>query len=121
MKYDAGMTNPIAATMRRARLEKRLSGAALGELVGHSQAFVSRFESGDRDTKLGDVMAMAKALDLELVVRPVGEPDMTDDDRGLVEAFARLLRLCDDEQREIYALEFELREKMLKRRQADKQ
>lgn len=121
MKYDRGMTNTIAATMRRVRIDKGISGAVLGEVVGHSQAFVSRFEGGNRDIKLGDVVAMAKHLGLEVVVRPIGDPDLTDEDRVLVDAFARLLRLCDAEQREIYALEFELREKMLKRRQADKQ
>ena len=121
MKYDNGMSNPIAAAIRRARLEQGLTAASLAERVGHSQPFITRFEIGERDLKLGDVVALANAVGLEIVARPANETVLSPADRELVDAFTRVLLLADPEEREIYKVEFALREKLLKRRAAAQQ
>jgi HTH-type transcriptional regulator / antitoxin HipB len=64
-------TSPqLGAALRRRRKQAGLSQEALAEKVKLRQATISRLESGDTGTKLGTLLAVVAALDLEIVMRP---------------------------------------------------
>lgn len=52
--------------LRDARRKARLTQAQLSSLIGRPQNFISRLESGENtDPTISEVVALAKALDLE--------------------------------------------------------
>jgi HTH-type transcriptional regulator/antitoxin HipB len=64
-------TSPqLGAALRRRRKQAGLSQDALADRVKLRQATVSRLESGDTGTKLGTLLDVVAALDLEIVLRP---------------------------------------------------
>jgi HTH-type transcriptional regulator/antitoxin HipB len=64
-------TSPqLGAALRRRRKQTGLSQEALADKVKLRQATISRLESGDMGSKLGTLLAVVAALDLEIVVRP---------------------------------------------------
>ncbi len=122
MKYTAEMSSAaaaaIAAAIRRARLEKGLSTTTVAERVGVSQPTVSRFELGSQNITLEGAVALAEAVGLEIVASPRGAEPLSESDQALIASFTRLLRHASDEDKEIYGLEFSLREKHLAARRA---
>jgi HTH-type transcriptional regulator/antitoxin HipB len=72
-------TSPqLGAALRRRRKQVRLSQEALADKVKLRQATISRLESGDTGTKLGTLLNVVAALDLELVVRSRSKGKPTD-------------------------------------------
>jgi HTH-type transcriptional regulator / antitoxin HipB len=64
-------TSPqLGAALRRRRKQAGLSQEALADKVALRQATISRLESGDTGTKLGTLLNVVAALDLEIVMRP---------------------------------------------------
>jgi HTH-type transcriptional regulator/antitoxin HipB len=64
-------TSPqLGAALRRRRKQAGLSQVSLADKVKLRQATISRLESGDTGTKLGTLLDVVAALDLEIVVRP---------------------------------------------------
>jgi HTH-type transcriptional regulator / antitoxin HipB len=64
-------TSPqLGAALRRRRKQAGLSQEALADKVKLRQATISRLESGDTGTKLGTLLNVVAALDLEIIVRP---------------------------------------------------
>jgi ribosome-binding protein aMBF1 (putative translation factor) len=61
------------------RRRRRLSQAALAELVGTTQSAIARLESGGRPPRIDTLQRIAEALDCELVVslRPRTNPRRT--------------------------------------------
>ncbi len=60
----------IAANLKAARKAKKLSQTELGAKVGLPQSHISKIESGRTDLKLSSLIALARALDLELTLVP---------------------------------------------------
>ncbi|MBZ9905618.1 helix-turn-helix domain-containing protein [Mesorhizobium sp. B2-3-14] len=60
----------IGNAIRRARKQKGLSQAALGDRAGMRQPSVSIIESGNPAARLDSVLALLAALDLEFQVAP---------------------------------------------------
>ena len=60
----------LGAALRRRRKQAGLSQEALGERINLRQATISHLERGDTGTKLGTLLNVMAALDLEMVVRP---------------------------------------------------
>jgi HTH-type transcriptional regulator/antitoxin HipB len=60
----------FGAALRRRRKQTGLSQQALADRVKLRQATISRLEGGDAGTKLGTLLDVLAALDLEIVVRP---------------------------------------------------
>lgn len=67
MNYAAAQ---IAEALRDARQRRGLSQRALSERVGVPQSHISRIESGAVDLRLSSLVALARALGLELVLVP---------------------------------------------------
>ncbi len=63
-------TEYIADDLKAARESKGLSQRALGAKAGVPQGHVSRIENGAVDLRLSSLVALARALDLELVLVP---------------------------------------------------
>lgn len=63
-------TQAIAASLREARTSKGLSQRDLSVLAGVPQAQISRIEAGTVDPRATSVIALAHALDMELVLVP---------------------------------------------------
>lgn len=61
---------PLVQSLHEARKRKGISQRALGEQVGLPQSHVSRIESGAIDVQASNLVALARALDLELVLIP---------------------------------------------------
>ncbi|HEV3156749.1 MAG TPA: helix-turn-helix transcriptional regulator [Candidatus Baltobacteraceae bacterium] len=59
----------IGGAIRQARLTRGLSQTELGKQLGFTQGTVSRAERGS-DLRLGTLMELARALDLELLLAP---------------------------------------------------
>lgn len=59
----------LAAAIRRARRLKALTQAQLAEQCGIRQATISEIERGESEARLGTLMDILTALDLELNVR----------------------------------------------------
>lgn len=60
----------IAAQLKDARERKGLSQRALADKVGLPQGHLSRIERGDVDVQTSNLIELARALDLELVLVP---------------------------------------------------
>ncbi len=60
----------VAKTLKAARESKGLSQRALGKKAGVLQAQISKFENGAVDLRLSSLIALARALDLELALVP---------------------------------------------------
>ena len=56
--------------IRRRRKEKALSQRQLGEKVGLRQATISLIETGNSAVRIGTLLAVLAALDLEFLVAP---------------------------------------------------
>lgn len=67
MKY---VTQEIAHRLREAREAKQLSQRELSRLAGVPQAQISRIESNSVDLRLSSLVAIASALELEIVLVP---------------------------------------------------
>ena len=67
----------VGLALQQARLEKGLTQMQLAELVGEPQSTISQLESGSSTIYLKRLLALAKALDLELTAawELTGEPD----------------------------------------------
>ncbi|HEV8013517.1 MAG TPA: helix-turn-helix transcriptional regulator [Pontimonas sp.] len=67
----------VGLALQQARLEKGLTQMQLAELVGEPQSTISQLESGSATIYLKRLLALAKALDLELTAawELTGEPD----------------------------------------------
>lgn len=64
------VTENLLATLKSARRSKGLTQRTLGELVGIPQSHLSRIESGAVDLQASNLIELARALDLELVLMP---------------------------------------------------
>ncbi len=63
-------TEHIAAGLKAARESKGLSQRELGAKSGVPQGHISRIENGAVDLRLSSLVALARALDLELTLIP---------------------------------------------------
>lgn len=63
-------TEHIASALRRAREEKGLSQRELGRKAGVPQGHISKIENGAVDLRVSSLVALARALDLELALVP---------------------------------------------------
>ena len=63
-------TEHIARTLRKAREAKGLSQRELGRKAGVPQGHISKIENGAVDLRLSSLVALARALDLELALVP---------------------------------------------------
>ncbi|WP_305786812.1 helix-turn-helix domain-containing protein [Symbioplanes lichenis] len=64
MAIEAGPEPTLGEELARHRRRRGLTGRQLGEIVGMSQAKISRIETGAGTTEPGDVGTIARALDL---------------------------------------------------------
>ncbi|SIQ01946.1 helix-turn-helix domain-containing protein [Marinobacterium stanieri] len=64
------VTEPIVATLREARVRKGLSQRELSARSGVPQSHISKIESGSVDLRVSSLIALARVLDLELLVAP---------------------------------------------------
>lgn len=79
MEQIARTPQQIGAAVRRVRRHQALTQAQLGEKITRRQATVSKLEAGAPNSRIGTLMDVLAALNLELVVRPrarVSESDM---------------------------------------------
>jgi transcriptional regulator with XRE-family HTH domain len=60
----------IAKSLKEARLNKGLSQAALGKLVGLPQSHISKIESGAVDLQLSSLIEVARVLELDVRLIP---------------------------------------------------
>lgn len=67
MAYE---TEQMVAALRAARSNRGLSQRALSEASGVPQAQISRIEKGAVDLRLSSLVALARALDMELTLVP---------------------------------------------------
>ncbi len=63
-------TQEIVKALKAARENKRLSQRALADKAGVLQTQISKIENGTTDFRLSTLVALARALDLELVLVP---------------------------------------------------
>ena len=63
-------TEHIATTLRAARESKGLSQRALSKKAGVPQSHISKIETGAVDLRVSSLVALARALDLELMLVP---------------------------------------------------
>jgi len=63
-------TEDISASLRRARESKGISQRELGRLTGVPQGHISKIESGAVDIRVSSLIALARALDLEVTLVP---------------------------------------------------
>lgn len=61
---------PVIAELAAARREAKLSQSGLGRKVGLAQSHLSKIERGTVDPQLSNVIEIARALGLELVLVP---------------------------------------------------
>lgn len=62
--------NEIIKSLKKARIERKLTQSELGSKLGLPQSHISKIEQGDTDLRLSTVADMARLLDLELVLVP---------------------------------------------------
>lgn len=62
------------------RRAKGMSQAELGALVGIPQSYISRLESRDVDLQLSTLIEIARALDMEVVLKPRHVPASADEE-----------------------------------------
>ena len=67
MNYDL---EHFSQRLREARTAQNLSQRELGKLAGVPQSHISKIESNQVDLRLSSLIAIANALDLELVLIP---------------------------------------------------
>jgi transcriptional regulator with XRE-family HTH domain len=63
-EFEDRPLEPVGVILARWRKRRKLTGQALGDLVGMSQAKISRLETGSVGAEPGDVRTLAEALDL---------------------------------------------------------
>lgn len=68
----------LGAIIRRARKQAGLSQSVLGEQIHMRQGTVSRLEAGEPAVQLRTLMETLSALNLELVVRPRSQINVSD-------------------------------------------
>ncbi len=61
----------LATEIRRARLELGLSQAEVARRAGTAQYVVSNLEAGKANSRIGTVLEIARALELELRLMPI--------------------------------------------------
>ena len=66
MSYAADVALAISA-LRQLRLEAGLTQAQLARRLGKPQSFVSKYESGERRLDVAELMAVCRAMGIELV------------------------------------------------------
>ncbi|KKO46556.1 XRE family transcriptional regulator [Arsukibacterium ikkense] len=64
------VTEHILASLREARERKGFSQRELSARSGVPQSHISKIESGNVDLRLSSLIALARVLDLELLVAP---------------------------------------------------
>ena len=70
MFHLARSPKQLGSVIQRVRKQQKLSQRELGEKAGLWQETISKIETGHSDTKLGTLLAVLIALDLELQVVP---------------------------------------------------
>lgn len=70
MDQIARTPKQIGAVIQRQRRKLRQTQAALGARIKHRQATVSKLEAGEPGTRLGTLLDVLAALNLEMVLRP---------------------------------------------------
>jgi len=70
MDQVARTPKQIGAIIQRQRRKLRQTQGVLGGRIKHRQATISRLESGEPATRLGTLLDVLTALNLELVIRP---------------------------------------------------
>ena len=63
-------TEDIALTLKNARERKGLSQRALSAKIGLTQAHISKIENAAVDIQLSNLLELARALDLEVMLVP---------------------------------------------------
>ncbi len=56
----------LAALLRQVRLEAHLTQSQLAEILGESQSYVSKYETGERRLDLIEIEAICKAVGITL-------------------------------------------------------
>lgn len=64
------VTEQILEILREARIRKGLSQRELSARSGVPQSHISKIESGSVDLRMSSLIALARVLDLELLVAP---------------------------------------------------
>lgn len=88
----------LIATLKAARLNKGLSQRALAARVGLPQSHISRIEAGAVDLRTSNLLELARALELELMLVPRSS-------MPVVRALERNQLPAVSEQRGVYALD----------------
>ena len=70
MDQIARTTKQIGAIIRRERRTRNLTQSQLGSRTHLRQATISKLEAGEPATRLGTLLDVLPALDLEIVIRP---------------------------------------------------
>ncbi len=91
-------TDHIASTLKMAREGKGLSQRVLSSKAGVPQGHISKIENGTVDLRLSSLVALARALDLELTLIP---RKMTPVVRSIVSNSARSTGASDQNSRQI--------------------
>jgi transcriptional regulator with XRE-family HTH domain len=64
----------VGAAIRARRHKRKLSVAAVAAGVGLSRSFIYRLESGDKQVRVRNVLAVCTFLGLSLIVAPIDKP-----------------------------------------------
>jgi HTH-type transcriptional regulator/antitoxin HipB len=70
MDQIARTAKQMGAIIHRKRRQLQLTQNALGAKIKHRQATISKLEAGEPGIRLGTLLDVIAALNLELVVRP---------------------------------------------------
>jgi HTH-type transcriptional regulator/antitoxin HipB len=70
MDQIARTSKQIGAIIHRRRRQLQLTQNRLGAKIKHRQATISRLETGEPGIRLGTLLDVLAALNLEMVVRP---------------------------------------------------
>jgi HTH-type transcriptional regulator/antitoxin HipB len=70
MDQIARTAKQIGAIIRRERRKRNLTQDQLGAKIHLRQATISKLEAGEPATRLGTLLDVLPALDLEIVIRP---------------------------------------------------
>lgn len=57
----------LTSVLRQVRLDAHLTQAALADLVGQSQSYVSKYESGEQRLDLVEIEEICKAVNISLI------------------------------------------------------
>jgi transcriptional regulator with XRE-family HTH domain len=68
----------LVRQLQALRRAKGMSQAELGTLVGIPQSYISRLESRDVDLQLSTLIEIARALEMEVVLKPRHAPASAD-------------------------------------------